>query len=527
MLSPQGELGVAGVDGKIYAIGGKNGDLAINTNEQFDPNTNTWTAEAPMPTPRSGVAVAVYQDKIYVFGGSVGNGFVGNNEVYDPATNTWETKASMPTPRSDLAAVVAGDKIYLIGGERYTSLSPFFTETSINEVYDPANDTWTTAASMPSAAYGCASAYLNGKIYVIGGCKIPGNTFTNTNQVYDVQTDQWGLAASLPNATAYGTAAAANGYMAPPQIDFFGGYTSNGYTSTTDVYFPGNNSWGQGAPMPNAKAYLGSTVIDDVIYTVGGYDGTNWLSTTASYNPPGYGEVPPQIQITSPKNMTYSKVSLSFSANRNYVWAGYSLDGQANVTVTGTTQLVNLTNGQHTLVLYANDSLGNMGESSPIYFGVDTTPPKIAFLDPQNKTYGSNDIQLTFTTSEPSTLTYSLDGEENQTILGNVSLPALSNGAHFLTVYATDSVGNVGGQTVYFNIEPFPLLTVAAIVALTIIVGAGSYLLFYRHRRGSRNEEKNSSVPEASDSKGNLRATYRKKSSMIPIMTPIRKIKLK
>ena len=95
-----------------------------------------------MPTPRSGFAIAVYQNKIYVIGGTVGNGYVGNNEVYDPVSNTWETKTSMPTPRADLCANIVNDKIYLIGGKKYSSTTPFFNETNINEVYDPANDSW-------------------------------------------------------------------------------------------------------------------------------------------------------------------------------------------------------------------------------------------------------------------------------------------------------------------------------------------------------------------------------------------------
>ena len=91
----------------------------------YDPESNDWTTEAPMPTARSGCAVAVYDNEIYVIGGTVGNnGFVGNNEVYNPATNTWGTEASMPTPRAYLSANVVNGKIYLIGGEEYSSKTP-------------------------------------------------------------------------------------------------------------------------------------------------------------------------------------------------------------------------------------------------------------------------------------------------------------------------------------------------------------------------------------------------------------------
>ena len=170
MLTARGEFGVAVVNGKIFAIGGLNGDgFPLSITEEYNPQTNQWTSKAPMPTPRSGFAIAVYLGKIYVIGGSVGNGFVGNNEVYNPVSDTWEPKTSMPTPRADLCANIVNDKIYLIGGKKYSSASPFFNETNLNEVYDPANDSWTTKTPIPTPISGYASAVADGEIYIMGG----------------------------------------------------------------------------------------------------------------------------------------------------------------------------------------------------------------------------------------------------------------------------------------------------------------------------------------------------------------------
>lgn len=80
---------------------------------------------------------------------------------------------------------------------------------------------------------------------------------------------------------------------------------------------------------------------------------------------------PPDICVSSPENMTYitDRVSLKFTVNEATSWIGYSLDGQNNVTVTETMlELPELSDGSHSLTVYANDTLGDVGTSETIYF---------------------------------------------------------------------------------------------------------------------------------------------------------------
>jgi hypothetical protein len=81
---------------------------------------------------------------------------------------------------------------------------------------------------------------------------------------------------------------------------------------------------------------------------------------------------PPIISGLSVENKTYNtrSVPLNFTVDQSTSWIGYSLDGQANVTLTGNTTLSELTYGAHTLAVYANDTVGNMGSSSTIFFSV-------------------------------------------------------------------------------------------------------------------------------------------------------------
>jgi N-acetylneuraminic acid mutarotase len=495
MPTARGEFGVAVVNGKIFAIGGVNGDgLPLNINEEYNPKTDTWTTMSPMPTSRSGFATAVYNGKIYVIGGTVGNGFVGNNEVFDPLSNTWETKTSMPTPRADLLASVVNDNIYLLGGKKYSSTAPYFSETNSSEVYSPTKDTWSTEMPLHTAVSGYSSAVVGNKIYVMGGSlksvSLGNAQATAVNQVYDVQANNWTLVANLPDIDTYGAAAATEGFMAPALIYRIGGYFGEELSGLTQAYNIENNSWRPVETMPVSRAYFSVAVVSDVLYCLGGYDGSNWLNLNEQFKPVGYGTIAPTVQITSPENKTYIQTSLDFTVSRVTEWVGYSIDNQPNVTITTETPLTNLHQGTHNVTIYANDSLGNMGSSNTVHFSIDTQPPNITIITPQDRSYDSTDIQLTYTVNENVTyLAYSLDGQEREVIAGNVTLPALTNGVHTLILYATDDVGNSGQITVSFNIAPFPIVLLVALIAIAVIVVSGGYLFVKRKKPSGKVEE--------------------------------------
>src|SRR3989304_2088062 len=115
------------------------------------PVENSWTPRAPMHQARGGLGVAAVNGKIYAIGGTTSSrkppdAFVGTNEEYDTITDTWTTKASMPTPRAYFAIAAYQNKIYCIGGvvglgivdER--SQFRYYITSQVNEVYDTVTD---------------------------------------------------------------------------------------------------------------------------------------------------------------------------------------------------------------------------------------------------------------------------------------------------------------------------------------------------------------------------------------------------
>jgi len=131
MPTPREHLAVAAAAGKVYAMGGRPGN--VTTNEEYDPVSNSWSARAPMPTGRSGIQAAFLQGKLYVIGGEVGASTFSKNEAYNPASNSWESAASLLTSRHGLSVVALDGRIYAQAG----GTEPGWSFSGINEVFVP------------------------------------------------------------------------------------------------------------------------------------------------------------------------------------------------------------------------------------------------------------------------------------------------------------------------------------------------------------------------------------------------------
>jgi N-acetylneuraminic acid mutarotase len=483
-----GSCEAAVVNGKIYVI---KDDRSNASTYEYDPETDTWTGKKPMPTPRSSFALAACQNKIYVIGGTTYTSPINGvsthcqlNEVYDPETEMWETKEPMPTARSQMRAEAVNGKIYVISGRTGEGLSTVKT----TEVYDPATDSWETKADIPYHVSSGGSTVLDDKIYVVGGQNEYHDPMNpGFVQIYDPAVDAWKQGTPHPSPAWLGEeVAATTGLYAPKRIYVMGGYEGFGMaTDANYVYDPELDVWTVGASMPLRRVGFALVVVDDLLYAIGGSNGwTVGYSENLQYTPFGHSMVPPVVSVISPsenRNYTSSEVSLVFTVNKPVNWTGYSLDGEENVTVTGNFTLTDLSSGLHHVMVYANDTAGNMGVSETIKFTIALV---IHVLSPERRTYDTSNIPLNFTVNSASAqITYCLNGEKNSSVSGNTTLTGLANGEYALTVYAKDEAGNVGAsETILFTVDvPFPTTLVIASIASVAIAVVG--LLFYFKKR--------------------------------------------
>jgi Kelch motif/Putative Ig domain len=277
MPTKRWNIDTAVVQGKIYAIGGSCCTVScdpLDTVEIYDPANNSWVTGTPLPFPPLGNGAAgAANGIIYFVGGQTGcGGEVSTNEAFDPATNMWSTKAPMHTARYQFGIAAVFDSnlghevLYAIGGG-VDGVGAIDTV----ERYDPGTDAWTTKAHMPTPRYGLQVAAVNGKIYAIGGVGGSGVDCTtgdcHTVEEYDPATDTWTTKAPMPTTRGgSGTAAGVvNGI-----IYVAGGSNDNRQLSTVEAYNPVTDTWSTVPPMPTARDSLGGAVINNKFYAIGG-----------------------------------------------------------------------------------------------------------------------------------------------------------------------------------------------------------------------------------------------------------------
>ena len=209
----------------------------------------------------------------------------------------------------------------------------------------------------------------------------------------------------------------------------------------------------------NTKRQYSANCIE-FVYTNGTASPYNLIyDSIGTCNAPIVDTTPPIITVQSPLNTTYATTSVWVNVTLDEAgsWCGRSLDGGANVSLTNSSGnwnnlMTDLSQGSHNVKIYCNDTSGNMN-STQVWFSVDTIPPIINLISPQNTTYSQSTIWLNVTANEPvSEWWYSLNNGQNTTFTPNTTITA-NQGSNYLIVYANDTVGNMNSTSVYFTVE--------------------------------------------------------------------------
>jgi hypothetical protein len=307
----------------------------------------------------------------------------------------------------------------------------------IIEIYDPASDTWEKKAAMPTPRYFMAANVVNGKIYLTGG------PASDLNEEYDPETDTWME-------------------KSPSTYPIHRGFTSMTFDdriisldTNVQTYNPETDSWTVGTPSPTD-----------------GYGATSGITSGV--------KAPKRIYIfEETATHVYNPTDESWTVGVTMLTARFCAE---TAVVNDTFYVLGGRAGRHDLLINVHPRAEN---EQYVPFDYWRVPPAVYVVSPLNQTYNETDVSLVFEVNNPVVwMGYSLDGQDNITVIGNVTLSGLSSGSHNITVYAEDEFENTGSsETVYFTAEaPFPMIVVAAASVAVIAVVAAGLLVHFKKR---------------------------------------------
>lgn len=279
MSTPRADLSAVVLDGKIYAIGGRNEDgEALRTVERYDPSTKQWEAVAPMNQARYGAAAVVWDGRIIVMGGrgpeddsAIGVAeyeALSSAEAYVPASDTWQAFPELEDERSGAAAVVFNESIYVFGGTKEESKKGKYL-VSI-ERYEPSEQEWEELDEELPKRLGprvsMAAVTVGEEVLLIGGLNpAPVASVLSFNRERGISRLEFSVAP--PRG---GLAATTVG----DSIFILGGKGNRGKFREVEVLFRQNGAFQleKAEPLGTARADLAAVTLNDTVYVLGGED---------------------------------------------------------------------------------------------------------------------------------------------------------------------------------------------------------------------------------------------------------------
>lgn len=262
-------------DGKVLIVGGV-ADITVAGSatsevEIYDPSTQRFSTAAPLSIGRAGhTATLLPNGKVLVAGGytQLGNLALATAETYDPAHNTWSTAAPMQQRRTGHAAVlIGGGRVMVTGGSNYPQIgiSPHGSAAAAipPEIYDPATDTWFTAAlpKLDRPVDPTATLLKDGRVLVVGGQYMLNSPdeAVERSEVYDVSSNTWAdvtpdsrfAARQYQSATLLG-----NGFVLVA-----GGSLDLQPVGSSALYDPSANSWIELPNMSEVRCGQGAVLL--------------------------------------------------------------------------------------------------------------------------------------------------------------------------------------------------------------------------------------------------------------------------
>lgn len=259
--------------------GGDGGDDGIHGDPSPEPDLS-WVEAASPQIARGEAACAAADGRILLVGGfAEGDQVTGSAELYDLAEDGWSSAPELPTPLHHAQVAAVDGTYYVLGGY----VGPGFTPTTSAWSWAPGEADWSMVAGLPVARGAGGAAVVDDRVVLAGGVGADGELVAQVD-VYDSATDSWTQGPELPTprdhlavAAVGGTVVAANGRMQS--------FASN--TDRVETWNTSRDAWQRGADAPTARGGVGGTAWNGSLVVAGGEASGGTFDEVEAYAPEG------------------------------------------------------------------------------------------------------------------------------------------------------------------------------------------------------------------------------------------------
>ncbi|WKX94092.1 hypothetical protein Q1695_011389 [Nippostrongylus brasiliensis] len=253
LMQPRRFFGMATAGDSVYAVGGRNTEtqntsLDLRSVEIYDSQRNSWRVGPEMQRRRCALGVAALNGTIFAVGGLDISYVCRDAEMLDPRLGEWISLPSIKNSREDFALTAANGLLYAVAGK---SGNQFLNSV---EVYDPRACQWTTAPPMLKKRCHAGATVLRDQVVVVGGFDMSGRVLSPAEMLTD---NGWTCLPemSLPRE-GLGVVNVDGSLFA------FGGYDGEDFLSCVECLDFGSSQWEMSqVGMPKKKAFFGITLL--------------------------------------------------------------------------------------------------------------------------------------------------------------------------------------------------------------------------------------------------------------------------
>ena len=309
-----------------------------------------WVQGPPIPQGANEVIGALVGGQVLIYGGQDAKSApMGIFWKFDPASGQWSKLPPNPVAVHHAQAVGVGNRMYLFGGFRYpdSGAGGWFPENKA-WMFDLDTQAWTRLPDMPTPRGALAAAHADGKIYVIGGAKIPEGVkiealagggpvdLLGTVEVFDIKTQSWSSRKPMPTPRNHMDASHVDGkiYVIGGRVGscFSGGWSTNVFMN--EAYDIATDTWATRAPMPTARSGTATAIINGRISVLGG---EGWIDD--------FGGVFRTHEIYDPKTNSWSRAARMPTPRHGFAAAAiggriYAVSGVNNAGGAGSQSIV-------------------------------------------------------------------------------------------------------------------------------------------------------------------------------------------